>query len=128
MRGFWSTFFDVLPGLSLMWAMHLLPTLVPGIYRLARRSIVRWTWWDAGMLIVPYWTWFLLLLTTGVDKGWGNVGLEPLLLGVFVAAVILARMLIAPRGLSTVQALGLNLVALTFAVGLHFLVPTLHSN
>ena len=108
--------------------MHLLPTLVPGIYWLARRSIVRWTWWDAGMLIVPYWTWFLLLLTTGVDKGWGNVGLEPLLLGVFVAAVILARMLIAPRGLSTVQALGLNLVALTFAVGLHFLVPTLHSN
>jgi hypothetical protein len=126
MHVFWSTFFDDLFWLTL--GMQLLPTLVPGVYWLARRSIVRWTWWDAGLLIVPHWTWFLLLLTTGVEKGWGNVGLEPLSLGVFVAVVILARMLIAPRGLSTAKGVGMELAALGFAFGLHFLVPALHSN
>ena len=118
-----TKFFDALPLFSLVWAIHLLPAVVPAGYWLLRRTTVRWTIADLVVLTLPYVSWAALFVSSLRHKGWGNLTFEPLLLGCSVAGVVLARMIFRPRGLTKVQSLGMCLFAIGIAAAICWGVP-----
>jgi hypothetical protein len=118
-----TKFFDALPLLSLIWAIHLLPAVVPAGYWLLHRKTARWTIADLVVLTLPYVSWAALFFSPLGHKGWGNLIFEPLFLGCSVASVVLARMILRPRGLPKVQSLGMCLFAMGIAAAIYWGVP-----
>jgi hypothetical protein len=117
-------FFDLFPLFSLFWAIHLIPAIIPAGYWVLRRATVRLTAVEPFVLIVPYWVWALLNYSPLKQKGLGNLGLEPLLLGSLVAMLLLGRMILRPNGLRAAQALAFCAISICLALAIYFLVPT----
>jgi hypothetical protein len=119
-----TKFFDAFPMLSILWAFHLIPAIIPAGYWVLRRTTVRLTAVEPFMLFVPYWVWAMMNLSPLRNKGLGNIVLEPMLLGGLVAMLILRRMMLRPNGLRAAQASTLCAISIGLAVAVYFLHPT----
>jgi hypothetical protein len=90
---------EVWPGLLLLWlCLHVPIALIstaPLWYLWRKRA--KWTRWNLTVFVFPYFTWASLFVLDASEKAWGNVTVEPMLVGFGCVCQPLTRIVLENR-------------------------------